>query len=257
MRELLLEHVSVDYPVKRLRSATLMRAMHSLTTGGAIRQDRSHLNVEALRDVSLRLAAGDRVGILGHNGAGKTTLLRVLAGILPPTAGRVRIEGVVSALLSIQLGLDEEESGLNNIVIRARFMGQSERKIAESINEIAEFTELGEYLSFPLKTYSSGMRLRLAFSIATAFEPDILILDEWLSAGDRSFRDKAEKRLESLIARSGIFVFASHTASLLSRMCNKGLVMEHGRVAFFGPVEEAMAVYDEKMGPAPEVQAAE
>ena len=181
-------------------------------------------------------------GVVGPVGAGKTTLLKVLSGILPPTAGRIRIQGRTAGLLSIQLGLDTRASGYENIIIRARYMGVTEEEIQERFDDICEFSELGEYLHLPLKAYSSGMRVRLAFAIATAFDPDILILDEWLSAGDATFRDKASARMKNLIAQTGIFVMATHQVSLMKQMCNRGIVLKKGQIVFDGDLEEALAM---------------
>lgn len=241
-----LKHVGVEYLVREMRRSSLVSEAASFATGGVIdMSNEKKITISALKDVSLSFKDGDRVGLIGHNGAGKTTLLRVLSGILPPMQGSIRIEGRLAGLLSIQLGLDQNASGFENIYIRARYMGCSEEEIAERFDEICEFSELGDYLHLPLRTYSSGMRVRLAFSIATAFEPDILILDEWLSAGDATFRDKAAARLKDLIAQSGIFFMATHQPGLMKRMCTKGVVLEKGEVTFEGDVEEALARHAE------------
>lgn len=236
-----LTHVGVEFLVRNVRPRTLVASATSFATGGKIDMtDAKKISVRALRDINLCFEDGDRVGLIGHNGAGKTTLLQVLSGILPPTEGAVRIEGRLSALLSIQLGLDNQASGYENIAIRARYMGCSEEEIESRFDEICAFSELGDYLNLPLKSYSSGMRVRLAFSIATAFSPDILILDEWLSAGDATFREKAGERLRTLIDQSGIFVMATHQPGLMKRMCNKGVVLEKGVITFSGDLEEAL-----------------
>ncbi|MEL7444450.1 MAG: ABC transporter ATP-binding protein [Pseudomonadota bacterium] len=242
-----LENVGVEYLVREMHRTSLVSAAASFATGGDIdMSNHSKVLISALKDVSLSFKDGDRVGLIGHNGAGKTTLLRVLSGILAPMQGRIRIEGRLAGLLSIQLGLDQNASGYENVYIRARYMGCSEEEIMARFDDICEFSELGEYLHLPLRTYSSGMRVRLAFSIATAFEPDILILDEWLSAGDANFRDKAARRLKGLIAQSGIFFMATHQPGLMKQMCNKGVVLEKGRVTFQGDVEEALALHADR-----------
>ena len=248
MTSIELKQVSVHYLVPQAKSVGLLSSVKALTMGGVIRRNHGRVGITALDNVSLKLKAGDRLGLIGHNGAGKSTLLRVLSGILPPTSGRVRIEGRMSALMSIHLGLDKHSTGYENIRGRARFMGLAEEEIDKQYQEIAEFSELGDYLNLPILTYSAGMRLRLAFSIATAFSPEILILDEWLSAGDEYFQQKARKRLESLIARTGIFAFASHNEKLLERMCNKALVMRQGKMVFFGGVQDAVAYGKENAG---------
>lgn len=245
MTSITLHDVGVHFLIPQSKSAGLIASVKSLSTGGVIRKDHGRVGVTALQSVSLNLAEGDRIGLIGRNGAGKSTLLRVLGGILPPTSGRIRIVGRVSALMSIHIGLDAQSTGRENITFRARYMGMTEDEIAARIDEIAEFSELGDYLNLPMRTYSAGMRLRLAFSVATAFEPDILILDEWLSAGDRDFQAKARRRLSGLIDKAGIFAFASHNDDMMRRICNKGIVLRKGSVAFLGDMEEALAFRDE------------
>jgi ABC-type polysaccharide/polyol phosphate transport system ATPase subunit len=244
MARLHLEHVGVDFLVRDVHHGTLVSSARSFATGGLIDMtNRSKVCINALRDINLDLRDGDRVGLIGHNGAGKTTLLKVLSGILPPTAGRLYIEGRTAGLLSIQLGLDTRASGYENIIIRARYMGVAEEDIKTRFDDICAFSELGEYLHLPLKSYSSGMRVRLAFAIATAFDPDILILDEWLSAGDATFRDKASERMKNLVAQTGIFVMATHQAGLMKQMCNRGIVLKKGQIVFDGDLEEALAIH--------------
>jgi len=234
-----LEDVSVHYLVPELKSAGLLTAVRSMHLGGNLQRLHGRAGVTALEDINLDLKDGDRLALMGHNGAGKTTLLRVLSSILPPTEGRVRIEGRISALMSIRLGMSGNMSGYDNIRSRARFMGCSEHEIEDRFSDIAEFTELGEYLKLPIKSYSSGMRVRLAFGIATAFYPDILILDEWLSAGDARFKDKASERMHELIKNTGIVAFASHNLGMLKDICTKGVVLNKGKIEFMGTVDEA------------------
>ncbi len=235
-----LTDVAVHFLLTQTKSRGLMTSIKSLDLGGMFDIAHGKTGVSALRGVNLSLKDGDKLAVIGHNGAGKTTLLRVLAAILPPTSGRVRIEGSVSALMSIHLGLDPLASGYENIRSRARYMGRTENEISERFQEIADFTELGDYLELPLKSYSSGMKLRLTFAIATAFQPEVLVLDEWLSAGDRNFRDKATARLDSLIQATGIVVLASHNNDLLARVCNRGIVLQRGEIVFDGPTDEAI-----------------
>lgn len=245
MASLLLENVSVSYRLRDRSKAALPGLVKQHVTGGILHASQKHVDVLALNDISIQLQDGDRLGLLGHNGAGKTTLLRVMSGILPPTAGRVRIEGNLSPLLSIQLGLNNQATGFENIFIRARYMGVPEREIRTQAEEIAAFSELGDYIHLPLDSYSSGMRLRLAFAIATAFSPDILVLDEWLSAGDAKFQSKAARRLHDLIDRTGIFVMASHNPNLIKRVCNVGVVLDQSRLIYSGPIDRAVQIYKE------------
>lgn len=237
--ELTLNNVSVHFLLPQIKSAGLLGAMRTVALGGLIQRAHQRVGLMALDNINLSLRDGDRLGIIGHNGAGKTTLLRVMASILPPSSGSIKIAGRISALMSISLGLDTHASGYDNIKYRARYMGCSEEEISEQFQDIVDFCELGDYLALPMKSYSAGMRLRLAFAVATAFQPDVMILDEWLSAGDQSFQTKAAKRLDKLIDKTGIVALASHNSNLLKRVCNKGLVLDRGRLVFIGPIDEA------------------
>ena len=188
------------------------------------------VSVKALVDVSLEIASGDRIGLAGHNGAGKTTLLRVVAGIYHPTAGRVSVSGTVGALLSPQGGMDPDLSGIENIYLKGRLLGLSKTEIDVLAEEVADFTDLGQFISLPLRTYSAGMVARLAFAISTAIKPSILLIDEGIGAGDAGFKDKVKARVDAFVARSQIVVLASHDVSLMERLCNRIVRLEHGRV---------------------------
>lgn len=240
-----LKHVSIEYPVYGPSVSGAFAGSSVAAIGGNLTRD-GRKTIRALNDISITLRDGDRLGLLGTNGAGKTTLLKTIAGILPPVTGEIKTVGVISPLTSIMLGLDGESTGYENIRIRGRFMGYSESEITEIIPEVAEFTELGEYLDLPIKTYSSGMRMRLSLATSTAFQPDILLLDEWLGTGDVAFRDKAAKRLRQLIFDSGIFVFASHSRDMHQRLSNKGAVLQKGELLYFGDIEDAFLFQDEK-----------
>ena len=185
--------------------------------------------VEALRDITLSLKEGDRVGLVGHNGAGKSTLLRLLSGIYEPTRGSARIRGRVAPVFDLGVGMDPEISGYENIIIRGLFLGQTRKQMLAKIDEIAEFTELGEYLSMPLRTYSTGMRVRLAMGVVTSIDPEILLLDEGIGAVDAEFMKKARVRLQDLVERSGILVFASHSNEFLAQLCDTAMWIDHGR----------------------------
>lgn len=201
--------------------------------------------VRAIDDLSLELRAGDRLGLIGHNGAGKSTLLRVMAGIYPPTGGSIQVEGKSVPLLDIALGMDDQSTGRQNIRLRGLLLGMSDAEIRRKTDDIAEFTELGDYLDLPLRTYSSGMRVRLAFAVSTAVDADILLLDEVLGVGDASFQEKAARRLQELHDRSEIVVLAIHSSETIRKTCNKVLWMERGRVRMFGPVHEVVDAYDQ------------
>src|SRR5699024_9692322 len=197
----------VDFPIFDAKSRSLQKAVLS-TAGGAIGQnDDNVVVVEALKDINLHLREGDRVGLVGHNGAGKSTLLRLLSGIYEPTRGAADIRGRVAPVFDLGIGMDPEIPGYATLAIRGLFLGQSRKQMKAKMEEIADFTELGEYLSMPLRTYSTGMRIRLALGVVTSIEPEILLLDEGIGAVDAAFMAKARDRLQALVERSGILVF--------------------------------------------------
>src|SRR5262245_6391196 len=239
-----LKDVSVSFPIYSTSSRSLKNRMMAATTGGRIglRQDK-HLLVQALDNVSLQIEHGDKVALVGHNGAGKTTLLRVLAGIYEPAVGQIAVDGNVTTLFDPTVGIDPECTGYENIILRGLYMGLSKRELLEHLNEVAEFTELGNFLNLPVRTYSAGMQARLAFAMATCIEPEILLLDEGIGAGDAAFLAKANVRLDSFINKAGILVFASHSLDLIRRLCNKAFVMEHGRIVWRGEINEGLKVY--------------
>lgn len=245
---LILKDVSLEFPVYNTHARSLKRSLLHLTTGGRIGLSGGDLVVvRALSGISLNFEHGDRVALLGHNGAGKTTLLRVLSGAYEPTAGVMQRTGRVAALFDLMLGMDPEATGDENITIRAMLMGLSRNQIAEKRVIIATFTELGDYLQMPIRTYSSGMLLRLGFAISTSIEPEILLMDEWLAAGDAAFIGKAQARLEELIGNTGILVLASHSLNLIQTICNKAVWMEKGSIVRFGEVAEISKEYMESV----------
>lgn len=239
------ENVSVDYPLYGGGSRSLKKTLMRMGSGGRISRDAGdRVCVQALRDVSLHIDHGERVGIIGSNGAGKTTLLRVLAGIYEPTRGVVRHEGRISPLFDTTLGMDTEATGYENIVLGGLFLGLSPREIRGRTDEIAEFTELGDYLSVPVRTYSTGMMLRLAFAVSTCIDPEILLMDEWIGVGDAHFLEKAERRMERLVGQSRVLVIASHSDALIKRLCNKVVLLDHGEVKAIGLVAEILDQYN-------------
>jgi ABC-2 type transport system ATP-binding protein/lipopolysaccharide transport system ATP-binding protein len=248
-----LKHVSVAFPIYDASSRSLKKHIFSGTTGGRIRHDPASSKVtvvQALEDINLDLRDGARVGLIGHNGAGKTTLLRVLAGIFEPAVGSVEIRGHAAPLFDIQLGMDHEATGYDNIELRGLFLGMTRRQIRDKLDEIAEFTELGDFLDLPIRTYSAGMRMRLAFAVTTSIDPDILLIDEGIGAGDAAFLEKADKRLNDFTSKAAIVVLASHSESLVRKMCDTSLLMERGRIKAFGPTDHILDVYRNKT-PAP------
>ena len=199
--------------------------------------------VRALSDVSLELQDGDRLGLVGHNGAGKSTLLRVLSGVFVPTSGTALIEGSVGSLIDVSLGVNPEASGKENIFLRGALLGLSKAEVRAKFDEIVDFSELGEFIEMPMRTYSSGMQLRLAFAVSTIVRPEILIMDEWLSVGDEGFKAKASERLTTVVDAAKILVLASHARELLEKVTNKVLWLEHGEVKMFGPSREVLNAY--------------
>lgn len=241
MEYISLNNVCVNFPVFDAKG----RSLKSTLANVARLNQGAHgvVNVQALSDINLSLVDGDRVGIVGSNGAGKSTLLRVMAGIYKPSSGQVNAHGEVSALLDLNLGMDDDSTGYQNIRLRGMLLGMSMDQIREREQEIAEFTELGAYLNLPIRTYSSGMKVRLAFAISTAVEPDILLLDEVIGTGDASFIDKARERLKALHEKSRVVVLASHANAMLSKFCDKGLWLDGGRVMEFGPIDSVINAY--------------
>jgi len=195
-------------------------------TGGEIGCNISNqVSVTALHDLSLNLKSGDRLGVMGPNGAGKSTLLRVIAGIYAPTSGSIEVKGRIASLIDISLGMELEASGFENIRMRGVMMGLSLKQIKSLEEEIAEFTELGPYLNMPIRSYSTGMHMRLGFAVSTAVPADILLMDEWLSVGDEAFKVKAEKRLEDYVNKSSILVLASHSKETIKKLTNLQLLL--------------------------------
>ena len=183
------------------------------------------------------------MGLVGHNGAGKTTLLRVLSGIYHPTHGQANIVGECVSLINISLGIDPEATGRENIRLRAVMMGMRPAQINQRIEEIIDFTGLGDFIDMPFRTYSTGMQMRLAFSVSTATRPQILVLDEWLSTGDEEFKLRAERRMQEIVSVAEILILASHSRELLLANCNRLIWLEHGRVRMDGRVDDVATAY--------------
>lgn len=234
----------VDFPIFDAKTRSLKKAFVGKAGGGIGRNDSNVVVVEALKNINLSLREGDRIGLVGHNGAGKSTLLRLLAGIYEPTSGATQIRGRVAPVFDLGVGMDPEISGYENIIIRGLFLGQSRKQMKAKIDEIADFSELGEYLNMPLRTYSTGMRIRLALGVVTSIDPEILLLDEGIGAVDAEFMKKARKRLGELVDRSGILVFASHSNDFLAQLCDSALWIEHGEIKQHGEIETVVRAYE-------------
>lgn len=242
MSRIELEHVSLTFRVREQYQITLKEWL----LRGMYRQQRNPLlKVKALQDVSLKFEDGDRVGIIGGNGAGKSTLLRLLAGVYLPSRGRREVNGRVSSLFELNLGFEMEASGRQNIVYRGYLQGETPRSIRAKMPEIAEFSELGRFLDVPVRYYSAGMLVRLAFSIATSIEPEILLIDEVLSAGDLAFQTKARTRMREMMSRAKVIVVVSHDLNTLPQVCETGIWLARGRVRMTGPIEDVIDAYRE------------
>lgn len=245
MSSIKLNNVGVDFPI--FGSARNLRlSLLSGLTGGKIFAGRlkgQGISVKALEDISLELRSGDRVGLIGHNGAGKSTLLRVMAGVYTPTVGSIVSYGRITPLLQQSPGLEPEDSGYENIITCGLLLGMTLSEVIEKMPRIIEFSDLGDYIHLPVRTYSSGMLARLSFSVATSIDPGVLLLDEGIGAADARFSDKAAKRIKELIAKTDVLVLASHSEALIDSMCNKAALMHHGRLLEFGNVETISKSY--------------
>lgn len=223
--------VVVEFPLYGTSTRSLKKTLVRAATGGVLARDASErVVVRAIDKVSFEFHEGDRIGLIGHNGSGKSTLLRVLAGIYEPQSGILNVRGRVTSMLSITLGMDMEATGLENIFLRGHVMGVPPRKMRGLVDEIADFTGLGEYLNLPMRTYSSGMTMRLAFAVATSLDADIILMDEWLSAGDADFVEQAKARLNKMVEGARIVVLASHNHALVKDQCNRVMRLEHGKI---------------------------
>lgn len=237
-----LDKVGVTFPIYNARTRSvkgrLIRAI-----GGNIKSVDNTVYIRALENISMSITQEERIGLIGHNGAGKSTLLKVLAGIYPPTEGSIEISGRVSSLTDITMGMDGESTGYQNIIMRCVFMGMTFGEAKEKAKEIIRFSELGDYINLPARTYSAGMYLRLAFAVATSIIPDILIMDEMLGAGDASFIEKARERSMEMIHKTKILVISSHDMQIMRDICNKGIWMEKGKIKMIGPIDEVISEY--------------
>jgi len=224
------QDVFVDFPIYGAQSRSFKKALFRAATGGLIARDHDRIVVRALSGVSFELRDGDRIGLVGHNGSGKSTLLRVLAGAYEPVRGTVAVDGRVASMLNIRLGMEEEATGYENIYLRGVVMGFRPSEMKPLVDEIIAFSELGDYIHMPMRTYSSGMAMRLAFAVSTCGSAEILLMDEWLSVGDAEFSEKARKRLNDLVGQAKILVLASHDESLIEANCNKIMRLSHGEL---------------------------
>ena len=243
MSHIILDNVSLDYPVFGANGRSFKSGVFHMATGGRLAKSHGSITVEALHDINLNLQSGDRVGLVGHNGAGKTTLLKVLAQIFEPTKGKISVKGNSNCLFDIMMGMDQESSGYENIMLRGLILGLTRREVKKIIPSIEDFAELGDFIKMPIKTYSAGMKVRLAFGIITSLPAEILLIDEVVNVGDANFMEKAKARMHGLIHKSDIFVLSTHDVTIMKEFCNKAIWLEHGAIRAFGPIADILAQY--------------
>jgi len=238
-------NITLDVPIFDV-DKSFRKSIINYCTGGQIMVDPTknrQVNVRALENVNFQLVSGDRLGLIGHNGAGKTSLLRILAKVYSPSKGHLTSNGKVTSLFNMSIGLELDDTGIENISTVGMYLGMTPKEIENKRAEIIEFSDLGDFIHLPIRTYSSGMQLRLSFAIATALEPEILLLDEGISAGDALFAEKAKTRIDEFYKRLNILVIASHSDTLIKKLCNKALLLEHGKVKAYGNVDDVLETY--------------
>ncbi|MDB4018444.1 ATP-binding cassette domain-containing protein [Aquiluna sp.] len=242
--ELLLDSVRLEFPIYQGKGKSLTSSLLGSAIGGRLRENTSgRVVVDALPEISIKLNDGARLGVLGPNGSGKTSLLRLMAGIYEPTSGSIRRRGVIGSLIDIGLGINPDATGLENIELRSAIMGVSKARLRKVHDDIVEFAEIGDFLKLPVKTYSTGMQMRLAFAVATSVQPDILLMDEWLSVGDASFQARAEQRLSSIVANANILVMASHSRDLIEKVTTTAIILSKETSVLEEPVSTACTRY--------------
>jgi lipopolysaccharide transport system ATP-binding protein len=240
MARILAEDLSIEFPLYHVGARSLKKQLLA-RTGLRLRTDeQNRIVISALRDLNFTIGRGERVALIGHNGAGKTTLLRTLAGIYEPVGGRLLVEGEIGSLIDPSAGIDPDSTGRENIELRCLFRGMSEAESREKVAEIGAFSGLGSFLDVPIRTYSSGMSVRLSFAIATMIAPEILLMDEWLAAGDAEFQRLAQDRLAQLVTDAEILVLATHSMATARTWCSRAIRLDSGRVVADGPVEDVL-----------------
>lgn len=239
-----INRVTLTFPLYALEHRSLKRRLLSLVTFGMVGSgSKTQRENIALRNITLKIQEGERVGLIGANGAGKSTLLRLIAGIYYPSEGEIKVEGSIGSMLNISLGTDGEATGWDNLYLRSLLFGINRKTIEENLPKLAELTALGHFLNYPMKTYSSGMKMRIAFAASTQSVSNLMLLDEWLSVGDKYFKKKAEERLLMLIKEAKILVIASHSRRLIERLCNRVIVLEAGNIVMDTDVKTGCDYY--------------
>ncbi len=238
--------VTLDYTIYSVRAQSLRNLAMNMAVGGKLYRNQGDVTVmRAVSNIHIDAQEGDRIALVGHNGSGKTTLLRLIAGIYAPTQGTVDVRGSMTSMLALGAGMDTDATGLQNIRKMGAMRMIPKKVIDSRMDAIAEFSELGHFLQLPVKTYSSGMTMRLMFSVATEFDSDILVMDEWLSAGDAAFVAKATERMETFVDRAKILIIGTHNLGLVDKVCNKVCVLENGAAVFYGSVEDWQKIRDQ------------
>ncbi len=226
-----------------LRRAVRISLKEYLLNGMFLSRHNPFIQVHALNGLDLSAFDGDRIGVVGHNGAGKSTLLKLLAGVYPPTSGTRKVQGKICSLFDITLGFEPDATGRENIMYRAYLQGETPRSLRKKQQEIEDFSELGDFLDTPVRYYSAGMAVRLAFSIATSIEPEILLIDEVLSVGDLAFQLKASARMKAMMSTARLMVMVSHDLDSIEKICNRGIWLEQGRIAAMGTSRDIVKQY--------------
>jgi len=231
MTHIRMNNVSVDFPIYNTTGRSLKNQLMQAATGGRMgSNEQGRVVVRALQNICLDLKEGDRLGVLGHNGAGKSTLLRVISGVYEPIEGFLEVQGKITSMIDLSLGMDGEATGIENIYLRGALLGFNRQWLSSKISNIVDFAGLGDFIRMPLRTYSTGMQMRLAFSIATLVQPEIILMDEWLTVGDADFKEKAQQRLHEIVQKSSILIIATHSPELVEKVCNRTIQLDRGNL---------------------------
>lgn len=231
MTHIRMNNVSVDFPIYNTTGRSLKNQLMQAATGGRMgSNEQGRVVVRALQSISLEFKEGDRVGVVGHNGAGKSTLLRVISGVYEPIEGCLEVQGKITTMIDLSLGMDGEATGIENIYLRGALLGFNRQWLSSKISNIVDFAGLGDFIRMPLRTYSTGMQMRLAFSIATLVQPEIILMDEWLTVGDADFKEKAQQRLHEIVQKSSILIIATHSPELVEKVCNRTIQLDRGNL---------------------------
>ena len=235
------DRLTIEFPLYHLGARSLKKRLLAATPLRLRTDSANRVVVSALRELTFRIGRGERVALIGPNGAGKTTLLRTLAGIYEPVAGRLAVDGDIGSLIDPGAGMDPDSTGRENIILRALYRGLDDRTAEALSEEVSAFSGLGEFLDVPVRSYSAGMSVRLSFAMATAMAPEVLLMDEWFSAGDAEFMEKAQSRLERLVTDADILVIATHNLDVVRRWCARAIRLEAGRILADGPLDQVLA----------------